>query len=75
MEIGERFTLDISAQGMANNVDVAAARKKLGAAVFLEVCSVSQAALNEVLPKPEIQKLLVATQTGPRKFVPAPIAS
>ena len=75
MEIGERFTLDISACGNANTVDKAAARRKLGAAAFLDVCSVSQTALNQVLPKPEVEKLLITSQTGPRKFVPAPIAA
>jgi hypothetical protein len=74
MEIGTSFTLDISACGNANTVDKAAARKKLGAAVFFEFCSISQSALNQVLPKPEVLKLLITTQTGPRKFVPAPIA-
>lgn len=74
-EAGQRYTLDISEQKKERFVDIAAARKKLGAAAFLEVCSVTQSALNDVLPKPEVEKLLITTQTGSRSYEAALIAA
>jgi hypothetical protein len=63
---GETFTLEISERGMSKDVDVAAARKKLGANVFLTVVSITQSALNAILPKPAVEALLIETQTGSR---------
>jgi len=75
LEAGDTYTLDISERKNERTVDIAAARKKLGAAGFLAVCSVTQSALNDVLPKPEVEKLLVTSQTGQRSYVPALIAA
>lgn len=72
-EIGEAYTLDISARGLQRTVDIAAARKKLGAAAFLEICTVTQSALNTVLPKPQVEALLVSEQTGARSYVAVPL--
>ena len=65
---GERFTLTISARSFESKPDIPAVRKKLGAATFLLVASVTKKALEGWLLKPVIEELCVTTQTGSRSF-------
>jgi hypothetical protein len=69
VETGEHWILDVSARKMERVVDVKKARKRLGAATFLKVCTVTLKALESYLLKPEIDALAVASQTGSRSFV------
>ena len=66
---GNLFSLEVSERAMAREVDIAAARKTLGATQFMQVATVTQTALNTILPKPAVEALLVESQSGPRKFV------
>ncbi len=68
---GERFTLRISARSIERKVDLKAARRMLGATVFLQVCSVTIAALGNFLAKPQVEALLISERTGSRSYVPA----
>jgi hypothetical protein len=70
---GERFKLDVSACRMEHPVDVKKARKKLGWATFLQVCTVTKSALEAFLVKPEIEALCLSSQTGPRTFTATPL--
>jgi hypothetical protein len=72
---GERYTLNISARAEERSVHVAKARKALGVARFLEACSVTITALKQFLAAPEVDKLLVTSQTGARKFNAVPLAA
>jgi hypothetical protein len=70
---GVQFTLDASARKMERTVDLVAARKKLGAAGFMEIASVSISALSNLLPKPQVDALTVAEQTGSRTYITTPV--
>jgi hypothetical protein len=71
---GERYTLRISSCSIERKVDIQKARKKLGAAAFLECCSVTLKALGNFLAAPDVDALAVSTRTGSRSYVPVPIA-
>lgn len=71
---GERYRVLISARGFERRVDIAAARKTLGAATFLEVATVTLRALEAYMLKPEIDKITLTEQTGPRSYSPIAIA-
>lgn len=66
--IGTRWTLDISGRAMERKVDIKATRKRLGAALFLKVCTVSLKALESYLLKGEIEALTTSARTGSRTF-------
>jgi hypothetical protein len=70
---GERWEVLISACAFEKKPDMPAVKKKLGAQAFLECVTCSIKALGAWLTAPEVEDLLVTTQTGPRKFVPAPL--
>jgi hypothetical protein len=72
---GERYTLRISAATFDRKPDVSKVRKLLGAAGFLEVVSVTMKALEGFLLKPQIEAILIVTQTGPRSYDAVPIAA
>lgn len=65
---GEKYSLYVSDRKTERKVDVKAARKRLGAAAFLDVCSVSLKALEAFLLKPEIDALAVSERTGSRRY-------
>lgn len=69
---GKLWTLEISERKMDGRVDVKAARKRLGASLFLKVVSITAKALETYLLKPEIEALTMRQQTGPRSFVATP---
>lgn len=71
---GERYTLQISMCKMESTVDIPRARKKLGAAAFLEVCTVTLKALRRFLTEPEVEALTISTRTGSRSYVAVPMA-
>lgn len=71
---GERYTLRISACSFDSRVDVPKARKRLGAAAFLECCSVTLRALAGYLTAPEVEALTIRTQTGSRSYNAIPLA-
>lgn len=72
---GDRFTLRISARGFESAPDVARVRKKLTAAIFLSVVTLTKKAIEALFTKPEIDALCVTSQTGHRKFEPVPLAA
>jgi hypothetical protein len=72
---GNRYTVEISARATERSVDVAKAKKALGVERFLEACSVTITALGRFLAKPEVEKLLISSQTGSRKFNAVPLAA
>ncbi|HEY1861655.1 MAG TPA: hypothetical protein VGG61_14945 [Gemmataceae bacterium] len=72
---GERWTLKISPCTFESQVDVAAARKKLGAEKFLSACSITLRALANLLPKPEVDALTVTVRTSTRTFTPVAVAA
>jgi hypothetical protein len=72
---GERYTLRISACQMNREVDVPAARKKLGWEKFLACCTVTLAAISNYLTKPECDALTIESMTGPRRYLTVPIAA
>lgn len=65
---GERYTLRISACGMERQFDKAMAKRRLGAAKFLECCSISLKALSVFLSGPEIEAFTTTTQSGSRTY-------
>jgi hypothetical protein len=71
---GERYTLQISPCTWESQVDVPAARKRLGAERFLEVCTVTMRALANLLPKPDVEALTRQVQTTTRTFTPVAVA-
>jgi hypothetical protein len=72
---GERYTLHISTCAMVREVDVAKARKKLGWEKFLLCCTVTLQAISNYLTKPQCDALTIESMTGPRRFLPVPIAA
>jgi hypothetical protein len=72
---GDRYTLKISPCTFEAQVDVAAARKKLGAERFLSACSITLRALANLLPKPEVDALTTTVRTSTRTFTPVPVAA
>lgn len=66
---GKQWTLEISERGMDGKIDAKAARKRLGADIFLKVVQITAKALETYLLKPEIEALTIREQTGARKFV------
>lgn len=72
---GERFTLRISSCSIERRVDIAKARKKMGAAAFLEHCSMTIKALGNFFAAPDVEKLLVSSRSGSRSYTPVPVAA
>lgn len=70
---GKRFSLDISAKAFESVVNVRAAQKKLGANLFITVCTVTLKALGNYLTKPEVDALVTKEQTGARKYETSPL--
>jgi hypothetical protein len=68
--VGERFTLNISAKSIERKVDINAARRHLGAGLFMKCCSVTMSALSNFLSKPEVEALTFWERTGSRSYVP-----
>jgi hypothetical protein len=67
---GDRYTLKISPCTFEAQVDVVAARKKLGAERFLSACSITLRALANLLPRPEVDALTRTVRTTTRTFTP-----
>src|SRR5215472_488582 len=70
---GERYRVMIGARGLERKVDIALARKLLGAAKFMEVATVTLKSLEAVMLKPEIDKIVLVERTGPRTYLPVPL--
>ena len=70
---GERYIVRISACSMQSTLDIPAVRKTLGAAIFLEVASVTKKALEGFLLKPQIEALCAFARTGSRSYAPTAI--
>lgn len=70
---GERYRVMISARGFERRVDIAAARKALGAQKFIEAATITLKALEDYLLKPDIDKLVITERTGHRTYLPVPI--
>lgn len=68
---GDRYSLDITAQSFESVVNMAKARKKLGAVNFLAAVSVTLKALARFLTQPEVDALVTKEQIGHRKYVAA----
>jgi hypothetical protein len=70
---GDRFTLNISARSIERKVDLKAARRHLGAGLFMQCVSVTMSALSNFLSKPEVEALTISERTGSRSYVPNPL--
>ena len=70
---GERYRVMIGARGLERKVDIALARKLLGAAKFMEVATVTLRSLEAVMLKPDIDKIVLVERTGPRTYLPVPL--
>lgn len=71
---GDRYTIKISPCAFESQVDIPAARKRLGAERFLSACSMTLRALTNLLPRPEAEALTISVQTTSRTFTPVAIA-
>lgn len=67
---GERYTVAISMCSMESAPDVPRIRKRVGAATFLAIVTVTKKALEAFLLKPEIEALFPKTRTGSRSYAP-----
>jgi hypothetical protein len=65
---GTRYKIRISPCGMDRRVDIPKARKRLGAAAFLEACTMTLKALGFFLPAPEVEDCVIVSQTGARSY-------
>jgi hypothetical protein len=69
-ETGLRYRISVSACSKVTTIDVLGAWKKLGAAKFRKVCTVTVRALGKFLTTPEIELLSSSARTGYRTYVP-----
>lgn len=69
-EAGLRYNLSVSMCAKVTTIDVRGAWKKLGAAKFRKVCTVTLKALAEFLTTPEIELLSSSARTGYRTYLP-----
>ena len=72
-EKGLRYRISISACSKVTTIDVLGAWKKLGAAKFRKVCTVTAKALGKFLTTPEIELLSSSARTGYRTYLPVAI--
>jgi len=70
---GTRYIVEISPCSNESTLDVPAVRKRLGAALFLEIARVTKSALEGFLVKPEIEALCTFARTGSRSYAPTAI--
>ena len=69
-ETGLRYRISVSACSKVTTIDVLGAWKKLGAAKFRKVCTVTVKALGKFLTTPEIELLSSSARTGYRTYLP-----
>lgn len=72
-EKGLRYRISVSACSKVTTIDVLGAWKKLGAARFRKVCTVTAKALGKFLTTPEIELLSSSARTGYRTYLPVAI--
>jgi hypothetical protein len=70
---GERYRVMIGSRALERRVDIAAARKALGAQKFIEVATVTLKSLEAYLLRPQIEALCLTERTGSRTYSPVPI--
>jgi hypothetical protein len=67
---GDRYTLRVSARGFERKPDIPKVRKKMGAAAFLEIATVTLKSLGDFFTKPQVDEMVITTQTGTRMYEP-----
>jgi hypothetical protein len=71
---GERYTLQITARGIESKPNVGKARKLLSKEAFMKCVTLTKAALEKFLLKPQIEEICDETQSGPRCFKTIPLS-